>query len=251
MSLIALCSGKGAPGVSFCAVNLAAALGRAGASPLLVDCDPAGGDIGAYLALDPRRGLHPLLATTEGPITPERLRAEVDTRHGFAAIAGFLDPCPPATARRFVEVAQAARECAPVVVCDLGRLGAPMAEIAARAEVVLVVVEPTIISVLGAGRALQALGALEVEAERIRLVLNAATRAPADRLEVAQVLRAPIGGVIRRNTRAALRAMRRQQPIADRSLCREFDALAAVVVPGRAAPRAEILPVRQVAGATS
>ena len=54
MSAIAVCSGKGSPGTTFVAVNLAAASARAGEQVLLLDLDPAGGDL-CYLGLDPRR----------------------------------------------------------------------------------------------------------------------------------------------------------------------------------------------------
>lgn len=45
MSVIAVCSGKGSPGATFVAANLAAALSRANEEAVLLDLDPAGGDL--------------------------------------------------------------------------------------------------------------------------------------------------------------------------------------------------------------
>lgn len=66
MTTIAVTSGKGSPGATFVAVNLAGAFARLGRDVALVDLDMSGGDIGAYLGLDPRKGLHALSLIT-GP----------------------------------------------------------------------------------------------------------------------------------------------------------------------------------------
>ena len=56
-NVIAVLSGKGAPGVTTIAIGLAAALGERRRRSVLVDADLRGGNVAAYLDLDPRRGL--------------------------------------------------------------------------------------------------------------------------------------------------------------------------------------------------
>lgn len=56
MNTIGVCSGKGSPGATFVAVNLAASLLAEDRDVLLIDLDPNGGDIAGYLGLDPRNG---------------------------------------------------------------------------------------------------------------------------------------------------------------------------------------------------
>ena len=49
MRLVAVTGGKGGPGATTLAVGLAGAWAAAGQSVLLVDLDPAGGDVAAHL----------------------------------------------------------------------------------------------------------------------------------------------------------------------------------------------------------
>lgn len=79
--VIALVSGKGAPGTTTLAIGLAAALGTKGRSVLLIDADLRGGAVGPYLDLDPRRGLSGL---TVGPT--DRL----ERAPGWAGLLGPL-----------------------------------------------------------------------------------------------------------------------------------------------------------------
>jgi MinD-like ATPase involved in chromosome partitioning or flagellar assembly len=55
-------SGKGSPGATFVAVNLTAALARAKQDAVLLDLDPAGGDLCCYLGLDPEGVENPCTA---------------------------------------------------------------------------------------------------------------------------------------------------------------------------------------------
>jgi cellulose biosynthesis protein BcsQ len=61
LSAVVVCSGKGSPGATSVAANFAAGLSRGQEEILLLDLDPAGGDLCCPLGLDPRRGLYPLL----------------------------------------------------------------------------------------------------------------------------------------------------------------------------------------------
>ncbi len=88
--VIALVSGKGAPGTTTVAIGLAAALGARGTSVLLIDGDLRGGSIGPYLDLDPRRGLSGL---SVGPIDrPEGVLDELQDGRDFSILTGVERP---------------------------------------------------------------------------------------------------------------------------------------------------------------
>ncbi len=88
--VIALVSGKGAPGTTTVAIGLAAALGAKGRSVLLIDGDLRGGSIGPYLDLDPRRGLSGL---SVGSIDrPAGVLDELQDGPGFTVLAGIERP---------------------------------------------------------------------------------------------------------------------------------------------------------------
>lgn len=88
--VIALVSGKGAPGATTVAIGLAAALAESKRSIVLVDADLRGGGVGPYLDLDPRRGLSGLSAA---PIDrPERVLDELQDGPGFSVLTGIERP---------------------------------------------------------------------------------------------------------------------------------------------------------------
>lgn len=88
--VIALVSGKGAPGTTTVAIGLAAALGALDRSVLLIDGDLRGGAVGPYLDLDPRRGLSGL---SVGPTDrPERVLDELQAGQGFSVLTGIERP---------------------------------------------------------------------------------------------------------------------------------------------------------------
>ncbi len=68
--LLALCSLKGSPGVTTTALGLAARW-PAPQIPVVVECDPAGGDLLARFRLDHRLGLPSLLAALRGGGAPD------------------------------------------------------------------------------------------------------------------------------------------------------------------------------------
>ncbi|MGH2659136.1 MAG: hypothetical protein ACRDHS_05560, partial [Actinomycetota bacterium] len=109
MSAIVVCSGKGSPGATFVAANLASAMARAKGAVLLLDLDPDGGDLCCYLRLDPRRGLYPLLRM-EGSISETtRLLGEAEERSGFLVVCGFQEPSDLASAGVLAGALSAAR----------------------------------------------------------------------------------------------------------------------------------------------
>src|SRR6266566_1751510 len=110
MPLIALASVKGSPGVTTTCLALAAAW--PGKRRLVIEADPAGGDLGPWLGLPPAPGLTGLAAAA---------------RHAGSIFASLA--AGPET-----------------VIADCGRLdpGSPALAVAAQAEVTLLMVRPRV-----------------------------------------------------------------------------------------------------------
>ena len=228
MSAIAVCSGKGSPGATFVAANLAAALSRANEETLLLDLDPAGGDLCCYLGLDPRRGLYPLLRM-EGTVSgTDRLLTEAEERSGFHVVVGFPESSDLASTGVLAGALAAASASGRIVVADLGRVVETNAPIAATCELVLLVVRADLVSVLGAERALRQLEAEGTRRERVTVVVSGhEKRRPADLAEVGEALRLSVLGAVPLDRRGARKALHSQSPAATRRLRRAFDALSA------------------------
>lgn len=226
MSAIVVCSGKGSPGSTFVAVNLAAAVARDGGETILLDLDPAGGDVFCYLWLDPRRGLYPLLRMEGGVSGRERLLAEAEERSGFQVVAGFPDASDLATPDVLRAALAAADSPDRTVVADIGRVSTTNAPVAAEAELLLLIVRPDLVSVLGAERAFRHLETAGTNRERIKVVVCAhERRRPADLAEVGEALRLPVLGAVPLDRRGARRALVAQRSAATRRLVRAFDSL--------------------------
>jgi Flp pilus assembly CpaE family ATPase len=250
MTTTAICSGKSSPGASFAAANLAAAMARAGRDVLLLDLDPSGGDQCCYLALDPRRGLYPLLRMEAGVPSPDRLLAEAEERAGFLAVSGFPEASDLATPEVITGILRAARATGRTVLADLGRASEAVASPVAAADHVILVVRPDLVSVLGAQRALRQIDAGGVSVERIGLLVSGIERRrPADLAEVKEALGLPILGSVPLDRRGARKALVQQTPAATRRLRKAFDALAGRALPGEGArsPRAAPEPVEATA----
>jgi Flp pilus assembly CpaE family ATPase len=227
MSVIAVSSGKGSPGATFVAVNLAAAVARKGKEVLLLDLDPSGGDVCCYLGLDPRKGLYPLLRMEGGIPGAERLLEEAELRAGFLAVCGFPEPSDLASPEVLLAAVREGRGSRRTVLADLGRASEAAASVASEADRLLLVVRPDLVSVLGAERALRALEP-SIRRERIGLLLSGLERRrPGDRAEVGDALRLPIVGAVPPDARGARRALLRQSPASTRRLRRAFDSVAA------------------------
>lgn len=228
MSAIVVCSGKGSPGATFVAANLAAALSRANEETVLLDLDPAGGDLCCYLGLDPRRGLYPLLRM-EGSISgTDRLLAEAEERSGFRVLSGFPEPLDLASPGVLAGAVAAASTSGAVVVADLGRISETNAPVVAKCDLGLLVVRADLVSVLGAERAMRQLEAEGTQRERVTIVVcSHERRRPADLAEVGEALRLPVLGAVPLDRRGARKALVSQSPAATRRLRRAFDALSA------------------------
>ncbi len=87
--VVALVSGKGAPGTTTLAISLASALADSGSRVALVDADLRGGGVAPYLDLDPRRGL---IGLTIGPPSDDVVGAELQEASGFSVLAGIERP---------------------------------------------------------------------------------------------------------------------------------------------------------------
>jgi cellulose biosynthesis protein BcsQ len=239
MSVIAVCSGKGSAGATFVAVNLAAAMARAGEPPLLLDLDPSGGDLCCYLGLDPRRGLYPLLRLEGGVPQADRLLAEAEERAGYLAVSGFPEPCEFASSEVLVGLAMAAKSVDRTVLLDLGRASEFIAPAAGMADRTILVARPDLVSVLGAERALRRLNTASVNRDRIDIVVSGVERRrPGDLAEVEEALRLPVVGSVPLDRRGARKALLEQAPVRTRRLRRAFDALAGLMLlPQRSDPR--------------
>lgn len=228
MSVIGVCSGKGSPGATFVSVNLAAAMARGGNEVLLLDLDRTGGDLAAYLGLDPRRGLYPLLRMNGGVSEPDTLLREAEKRHGFLCLGGLPEDAS-ADSESLSNVLRASREAGKAVIADLGRIESDSVGLARQADLALVVVRPDLVSVLGAERALRALRAT-CDPKRLRAVVTEIERRrPGDVKEVADAIRVPVLGSVPLHRRAARWTIVSQAPAAKGPLARAFSTIATSV----------------------
>lgn len=172
MSVLALCSAHGAPGVTTTAFALTSVwpVARPGRGVLLVDADPAG----SGLLVGPLRGGVPasagvsVLAAARAPLSVEQVLAACVALDGEArrvVLPGVADPRQArplaGTWSALVEVAQDLSAGGVDVVVDVGRLGhrwEPSVWLEA-ADLLVVVVRGDLSAVLPAAAAVRALGA--------------------------------------------------------------------------------------------
>ena len=211
MTLIALISAKGSPGVT----TLALALAHVWSRPvLLAECDPAGGDIAAGFltgASDPSRSLLDLTVTARRTelrsALPSHLVALDDT--GLRTVlpglrgpdqAAALRPWWDRLAALFGNLSdldgpddQGGGERAVDVLADCGRLtaGHPPTEVLRRADTVLLVLRAMLRSVAHARAAVQALAREGLGDGRVVGVLVGAGR-PYTAREVTRTLGVPV-----------------------------------------------------------
>jgi MinD-like ATPase involved in chromosome partitioning or flagellar assembly len=226
MTVIGVCSGKGSPGATFVAVNLAAAFSSGGRDPILIDLDPNGGDVAGYLGLDPRKGLYPLSLPGQGGFSAETLEREIEVRAGLSCIAGFPNPTD-VEPQTFEIILKSAGRGGRLVVADLGRVDRRCAEVAVEMDLVLLVVRPDLISIHGAQRAKQALTGAGVSESRVRLVVSGRERKhPADVGEISEAVGIEAVGMIPIARRQARKTLRNQLPITQGRAARAFAKLA-------------------------
>ncbi|MEB8338050.1 MinD/ParA family ATP-binding protein [Streptomyces endophyticus] len=147
MTLVALCSLKGSPGVTTAALALAAGW-PAGQRPVLVECDPAGGDLLARFRLALSPGLVTLTAAARR--TQRSTEIEEHTQRLPGGLPVVVGPAGAEQARavlrqlansRTDELRRAANDPGAVVVADCGRADpdSPALKIVNAADVLLLV----------------------------------------------------------------------------------------------------------------
>ncbi len=205
--VVAVVSGKGAPGKTTLAISLAALFAEGGSRTVLLDADLRGGNVAPYLDLDPRRGL-------VGLVSPGfQLSDELQLTAGFAVVAGIERPGLAASLREETVPAavSALRARFETVVVDL----APMQPGLLRAgDELLLVTGADLVSVWNTRNALPA-----VREQASGAVLTAAVnrrdgRDHYDAPEVGPVLGLPVSGVVREERESARRAVQQQIPLA-------------------------------------
>lgn len=241
--LVAVTGGKGGPGATTLAVGLAVAWVAAGRRVLLVDLDPAGGDVAAHLPVtEVRRGVATLLSAGSDRIEPRSVLAEavtvtLDGRHrgGLWLLVGLPRPDSAGLLRPTVAAAvvEAARKVdgLDVVVVDAGRLlpgSVAAAVLAIPGAVGVLAARADVPGALAAQRAL--LAAHEATAAALAVVaVGVRRRSSADVAELAEALEHPVAGVIPAGRRQLGRALRTGQPPMRRRLGRAYRVLAAAL----------------------
>lgn len=209
--VIAVASGKGAPGRTTVAIALAAELGRSGLDVVLVDTDLRGGNVAPYLDLDPRRGLVGVSASS-GSLA-ERLQAELQAGPGCAVLAGVERPELANTVRpeTLGAVLATLRARFERVVVDLGVPAVP--SVLHAADDVIVVTGADLVSVWNARASLPGIREA-APAARVRLLVNRHEgREHYDAVEMERALGIDVLGVVREDRKAARRAISAQIPL--------------------------------------
>ncbi|MFJ6901519.1 hypothetical protein [Streptomyces hokutonensis] len=145
MTLVAVCSLKGSPGVTTAVVGLASAW-RAGEQPVVVECDPAGGDLLGRYRLETAPGLTSLAAAARRSGEPGLVWQH--TQRLPCGLPVVVGPAGTAQARAsMVQLAhsgtralrRAADRAGTVVIADCGRVdqGSPALEVVRDADVML------------------------------------------------------------------------------------------------------------------
>jgi Flp pilus assembly CpaE family ATPase len=249
--LVAVVSGKGATGKTTVAIGLAAALVERRRQVVLIDADLWGGNVGAYLDLDPRRGLFALAYGKDASPSEwvGRLDEELQEGPGFMVLGGIERPEQRSAISSDVVTAAvtALRSAFDDVVVDAGCAIAGAASAATdallrQAERILVVSEADLVAVWNARAALRYLReGLGIESEAIGIVLNRREgREHYDAEEVERALGAPVLAALPEDRKAARRAAADQVPLAaiGGDAARELRRLASTLAGREAAARA-------------
>ncbi len=235
--VVAVTSGKGAPGKTTIAIALAALLGEHGAGVVLLDADLRGGNVAPYLDLDPRRGLVGLAAAGG------RLDRELQEGPGCSVLAGVERPELAAglAGGALSGVISALRERFVTVVVDLG--APPPAGLLRAADELLLVTGPDLVSIWNARTALPAIREDAGSAVPRAVVNRREGREHYPAGEVGRALGMAVLGVVREERESARRAVARQIPLsaAGGKVTLDLRALAGALAPAAAAAPAEAL----------
>jgi hypothetical protein len=180
VTLIALASIKGSPGVTTAATALAASWPE-GRRVLLVEADPFGGDLAPRYTTAPAGGLSSLFAAARRTLVPEDVWAHVDHLPGGLPVLFGLAGMHQATAneKAWPAVADALGALDADVVIDVGRLlpnlGGGVREVLARADVLVVLCQLTLEAIVHLREALPGLAA-ELRGRRLLVVPTGTTQ---------------------------------------------------------------------------
>jgi hypothetical protein len=153
MMFVALCGDKGSPGVTSTALALASAWPG---DAIAIEANPAGGDLA--IRLRPGRSVLPETPTVLSVATAAHADRELDPVRTHAhtlnsttsVVPGALLPEQMANVRDWVPLADSLVRCGSPVFVDVGQLhcSSPMLGVAARADLVVVVARPDMLSVI-------------------------------------------------------------------------------------------------------
>ncbi len=241
--LVVVTGGKGGPGATTLAVGLAAAWAGAGRGVLLVDLDPAGGDVAAHLPVGQirGRGVAAVLAAASERVEPRGVLAEaVEVAPGLRVLVGLprADAAGLLRPEVGVAVAQAARQAdgvdgVDVVIVDAGRLlpgSVARAVLALPDAVGVLAARADVPGALATQRALL-VAAEATGAELVVVAVGVRRRTSADVAELAAALEHPVSGVVPAWRRQLDRAIRTGQPPTTGRLGRAYQTLATALWP--------------------
>lgn len=242
--VLALVSGKGAPGTTTLAIGLAAALDQQGSRVVLVDADFRGGGVAPYLDLDPRRGL---IGLTVGPQSDDVVGAELQEVGGVSVLAGIERPemRDRVTPEQLITAVGILQTRFQFTVVDVGQSLPGVASDAANAAVrtadqVLVVTMADLNALWNTRPCLRYLQeSLGLPRERMALVINRhAGRHTYGEAEVERALGVRVIATVPDDRKAAMRAVRDQLPLISvgGSAARQVNVLAGALTQPRLEP---------------
>lgn len=242
--VLALVSGKGAPGTTTLAIGLAWALGRQGSRVVLVDADLRGGGVAPYLDLDPRRAL---IGLTVGRPSAALVDAELQEATGFSVLAGIERPemRDRVTPEQLITALAVLRERFDYTVVDVGQALPGITSdaegaVVRNADQVLVVTTADLVGLWNTRHCLRHLQeSLGLPPERLVLIINRhAGRHEYGAAEVERALGVRGIATVPDDRKAALRAAREQLPLTavGGSAARQVNALADVLTHPPLAP---------------
>lgn len=203
--LMVVTGGKAGPGATTLAIGLAAAWATAGRRVLLVDLDPAGGDVAAHISVGQirGRGVAAVLAGGAGRVEPRRVAAEaVEVLAGLRVLIGLprADAAGLLRPQVAVAVVQAARQVdgVDVVLADAGRLlpgSVAQAMVALPGAVGVLAARADVPGALAAQRALLVVTGTTTRPLAL-VAVGVRRRTSGDVAELAAALDHPVSGVV-------------------------------------------------------
>ncbi len=197
MPVVVLASLKSSPGTTTAALALCQVWPRA-PRVILIEADPAGGDVAARTGASPDPGLTTLAAAGRREITPAMIEQHCRSVAGVPAL--LCSPQPQTAAAALSTVAQRMAsllgDLGYDAVCDCGRLqqGHPAAPLIQAADLILIVARPTAVELSRVATAAKELGG------RARVLLVTGSPVPGSTeypsAEVAQAVGVPVIGTM-------------------------------------------------------